>query len=148
MYEAMWNWYKATTAADSYVVGFTYKHALYLVEVSELSDAWVKADRASSKKGGWRKLRVKLTTAAKRELVETGAAELVGGEELLTADPLHNKGENFERVVTERAGQTWVKDSVPFWVAGDLRVNGLEVQVKLDGAELTNERCYTRMALA
>lgn len=150
LYDEMLNWYRETTAADAYMVGFTYQHALYLVEVSELSDAWVKADRASSKKGGWKKLRVKLSAAIKRELVESGKAELLGGEELLTADPAHNKGENFERVLTERlTGKTWIKDSTPFWVAGDIQVDGLEIQIKLDGAELTNEKAVRRaMSLA
>ena len=57
----------------------------------------------------------------------------------------YNKGENFERVITELLiGETWVKDSVPFNVAGDIRWNGEEVQIKFDGAELTNEKTLAR----
>ena len=103
-----------------------------------------KLDRASSKRGGFAKIRIKLTAKDRAELSAT--AELLGAEDLLMKDSAHNKGENFERELTERwTSETWVKDSVPFWVAGDIRVDGIEVQVKLDGAELTNERTLGRL---
>jgi hypothetical protein len=120
-------------------------HNLYAVKLNfeELS-RFFKLDRASSKRGGFAKIRIKLTSKDRAELSEN--AELIGAESLLTADPKHNKGENFERELTERwTAETWVKDSVPFWVKGDITVNGEEIQVKLDGAELTNEKILTRL---
>lgn len=36
---------------------------------------------------------------------------------------------------------TWVKDSTPFWVAGDIRLNGVEVQLKYGGARLAAYSC-------
>ena len=137
--------YQAKSAAHVYALGFLYEHRLYAVKLTfeELS-AFFKLDRASSKRGGFAKIRIKLSSKARAEL--TATAELIGSEDLLTADPAHNKGENFERELTERwTSETWVKDSVPFWVAGDIRVNGVEIQVKLDGAELTNEKTLARM---
>ena len=138
--------YRAKSAAHVYALGFLYEHRLYAVKLSfdELS-AFFKLDRASSKRGGFAKIRIKLTAKDRAELSAT--AELIGSEDLLTADPAHNKGENFERELTERwTSEAWVKDSVPFWVAGDITVNGIEIQVKLDGAELTNERTLGRIA--
>ena len=138
--------YRAKSAAHVYALGFLYERRLYAVKLSfeELS-RYFKLDRASSKRGGFAKIRIKLTSADRAELSLT--AELIGSEDLLTKDTAHNKGENFERELTERwTAETWVKDSVPFWVAGDIRVNGEEVQVKLDGAELTNERTLARIA--
>ena len=138
--------YRSHSAAHVYALGFLYEHRLYAVKLSfdELS-RFFKLDRASSKRGGFAKIRVKLTSKDRAELSET--AELIGAESLLTADPAHNKGENFERELTERwTSETWVKDSVPFWVAGDIRVDGVEIQIKLDGAELTNEKLLSRLA--
>ena len=138
--------YARKTAAHKYALGFIYEGRLYVVVLSfaELS-RFFKLDRASSKRGGFAKIRIKLTAKDRAELSAT--AELIGAESLLTADPAHNKGENFERELTERwTNESWVKDSVPFWVAGDIRVNGVEIQVKLDGAELTNERTLARIA--
>ena len=137
--------YARKTAAHKYALGFIYQGRLYVVVLSfaELS-RYFKLDRASSKRGGFAKIRIKLTSADRAELSAT--AELIGAESLLTADPKHNKGENFERELTERwTAETWVKDSVPFWVKGDITVNGEEIQVKLDGAELTNEKILARL---
>jgi len=137
--------YARKTAAHKYALGFIYEGRLYVVVLSfaELS-RFFKLDRASSKRGGFAKIRIKLTAKDRAELSAT--AEMLGAEDLLTADPKHNKGENFERELTERwTAETWVKDSVPFWVKGDITVNGEEIQVKLDGAELTNEKILTRL---
>lgn len=142
----MMNAYSARSAAHTYALGFVEAHRLYAVKLSfeELS-RFFKLDRASSKRGGFAKIRIKLTAKDRAELSAT--AELIGSEDLLMKDSTHNKGENFERELTERwTSETWVKDSIPFWVAGDIRVDGVEVQVKLDGAELTNERTLGRIA--
>jgi hypothetical protein len=138
--------YNARSASHTYALGFVCGGNLYAQKLTfaELSK-FFKLDRASSKRGGFAKIRIKLTSEDRAELSEN--AELIGAESLLTADPTHNKGENFERELTERwTSETWEKDSVPFWVAGDLRVDGVEIQVKLDGAELTNERTLGRLA--
>ena len=138
--------YNAQSAAHVYALGFLYMNRLYAKKLSfeELSQ-YFKLDRASSKRGGFAKIRIKLTAKDRAELSAT--AELIGAENLLTKDPAHNKGENFERELTERwTAETWVKDSIPFWMAGDIRVDGVEIQIKLDGAELTNEKLLSRLA--
>jgi hypothetical protein len=142
----MMNAYNARSASHTYALGFVEAHNLYAVKLNfeELS-RFFKLDRASTKKGGFAKIRIKLTAKDRAELSAT--AELIGAEDLLTKDSAHNKGENFERELTERwTSEIWEKDSIPFWVAGDLRVDGVEIQVKLDGAELTNERTLGRLA--
>ena len=141
----MLNRYNARSASHVYALGFAHAGNLYAVKLSfdELT-AYAKLDRASSKRGGFAKIRIKLTASDRATL--SAEAELIGSADLLTADPAHNKGENFERELTERwTAETWVKDSVPFWMAGDIKVNGENVQVKLDGAELTNEKILSRL---
>ena len=138
--------YNARSAAHVYALGFPFGGNLYVQKLSfdELT-RFAKLDRASSKRGGFAKIRIKLTAKDRAELSAT--AELIGAEDLLMKDTAHNKGENFERELTERwTGERWVKDSVPFWVAGDIRVDGVEIQIKLDGAELTNEKILGRLA--
>ena len=138
--------YDALAGAHTYALGFVFKKGLYAVKLSfeELSQ-FFKLDHASSKRGGFAKIRIRLTAADRAKLSEV--AEFIGAEDLLTADSKHNKGENFERELTERwTSERWVKDSVPFWVSGDIRVNGVEIQVKLDGAELTNEKVLAGLA--
>ena len=137
--------YSARSASHVYALGFVANGNLYAktMNFSELSH-FFKLDRASSKRGGFAKIRIKLTSKDRAELTET--AELIGAESLLVKDSAHNKGENFERELTERwTAETWVKDSVPFNVAGDIVVNGENMQVKLDGAELTNEKILSKL---
>ena len=140
----MTNWmtetYNKNSASHSYWFGFTLAGLLYVVcgmTFDELS-AYFKNDRASSAKGGFAKVRIKATSADLKALLPK--AILLGGEEIL-ADEKWNTGIKFEKVVTERiAHQTWERDSVPFWVAGDIELNGTQIQVKFNGAELTNEK--------
>lgn len=144
--QEMMNRYDSHAGAHTYALGFIFNKSLYAVKLSFAQiSKYFKLDHASSKRGGFAKIRIRLTATDRAELSEV--AELLGAEDLLTADGKHNKGENFERELTERwTGERWVKDSVPFWVCGDIRVDGVEIQVKLDGAELTNEKVLAGLA--
>ena len=140
----MTNWmtttYHANSAADEYWFGFVLNHLLYVVcglSFDELAVTF-KMDRASSKRGGFAKIRIKANTATLADFLPR--AVCLGSENLLNLVG-YNKGEAFEKVITERyTAEQWVKDSVPFWVAGDATINGKQVQIKLNGAELTNEK--------
>lgn len=141
----MFNWMKETyhknSAADEYWFGFVVNHLLYVVmglTFEEIAQ-YFRMDRASSKRGGFAKIRIRATAAQLRDLLPK--AVLLGDESLLNEITNENKGNNFERVIVERyEGREWVKDSTPFWVAGDATINGKQVQIKLNDAELTNEK--------
>lgn len=57
----------------------------------------------------------------------------------------YNKGEIFEKMVTEYFNQEWKKDNVPFTEDGDLTVNGKAFQIKFEKATFTNEKTLARM---
>lgn len=144
----MKNWmtetYNKNSAAHSYWFGFVLAGLLYVVPgmTFEALSAYFKNDRASSAKGGFAKVRIRATSADLKALLPM--ALLLGSESLLT-DSHWNKGEMLEKIITEQfAGETWVKDSVPFFVDGDTTINGEKVQIKLNGAELTNEKILMR----
>lgn len=138
--------YNTLAVATAYIIGFILDGMLYYTMSAHIADEFLKLDRMSSKRGGWTKIRVKLTSADRKALVECGKAVLIGSADLLNTADKYNKGERFERVITETlTGETWVKDSVPFNVAGDITLNGQEVQIKFDGAELTNEKTLMRI---
>jgi len=141
----MENLYKAMSAAHIYALGFILNNLLYVAKLTfEELRAYFKLDHTSAKRGGYAKIRIRLT-AEDRALL-SAKAEKIGTAAMLAEDPDHNKGENFERILTELwMGERWVKDSVPFWIAGDIRVNGEEIQIKFDGAELTNEKTLGRL---
>ena len=97
---------------------------------------------ASTAKGGFRKIRIRANSADLKALLPK--ALLIGSADLLN-DSHWNKGEMFEKIITEMfTADKWVKDSVPFFLAGDAVIGGENVQIKLNGAELTNEKILTR----
>lgn len=142
----MANRYNRIAGAHKYIVGFVRRGFVYYVQLdfAELCQL-LKDDRASSKRGGTLKLRVRVTAEQAIIFIHSGKAVKLCSVEELKADAKHNAGENFERIITETlTSELWVKDSVPFWVKGDINVNGEEIQIKLDGAELTNEKTLAR----
>lgn len=140
--------YNALSAADGYIVGFILNHLLYYVRFDgHLPAEILKFDRASSKRGGMAKVRVRLGADFRKAMVANGMAVLMGAEDLLLTADKWNKGERFERIITETlTTEKWVKDSVPFNVAGDIELNGKQIQIKFDDAELTNEKTLKRIA--
>ena len=140
--------YATRTAAHAYILGFIFSGNLYRVTLTfpELI-AYIRQSRTSSRKGGTLQARIRVNSKQAAELVESGKAVLMGGAEMLE-DGKHNKGEVFEKIITESlTGKTWKKDSTPFWMAGDIELNGEQIQIKLNEAELTNEKAI-RAALA
>lgn len=141
-FDEMWFFYNKFSGAHKYIVGFVRNAIVYyvilnFVELAELT----KFDRSSAKRGAFAKVRIYVKAKKANEFITTGRAiELCKVEELIE-NTKYNKGENFERIITETlTSEIWVKDNIPFWVKGDINVNGEEIQVKLNGAELTNEK--------
>jgi hypothetical protein len=105
--------------------------------VDEIAPRFMRVERESSKKGGKQKLQLRLTKPLQLQLIRKGA-ECIGDESLLQGE--YNKGVEFERIISERNGVEYRgKDSVGFWVAGDVIVNGRQCQVKLNGAQIVVE---------
>ena len=144
--EEMINRYNSLAVATAYIIGFVLNGILYYVMSEHINPTYLKYDRMSSKRGGWAKIRVRLSSSDRKSLVASGNAVAVGSANLLDTDDQYNKGERFERIITETlTTEKWVKDSVPFNVAGDITLNGQQVQIKFDGAELTNEKMLHRL---
>ena len=138
--------YNNHSASHTYIVGFIRNNKVYYVTVNfgKLS-AMLKACKASSKRGGFNKVRVYVSASAQKAMIANGEAVEVGTMEDLVSKK-YNKGEMFEKVITETlTSDTWEKDSLPFYEGGDITVNGENIQIKLNGAELTNERCLENM---
>lgn len=129
--------YRKFSAAEAYALGFIYKHNLYVAFVDEIAPRFMNVERESSKKGGKQKLQLRLRNRHMESLIRKGA-ECLGDESMLIGD--YNKGVEFERIISERNGIEYRgKDSVGFWVAGDVEIDGKQVQVKLNGAQIVVE---------
>lgn len=132
--DTMIRFYMKHSAADSYIVGFVYNRGLYFITMDEIKPRFLSIEQASRNQG--ENLRLRLKKAHRESLMKKSPIYL-GSADCLNSDN-YNKGEIFEKLVTEYYGQTWTKDTVPFYVAGDININGQEVQIKLDSATLMN----------
>ena len=136
--------YEANSAADDYWFGFTFNHIVYVVKNIGFAGLakYFKADRASSNRGGFAKIRIRARVDELAALVPMATA-LCTEDELKALDK--NVGRAFEQLIYARyTTEEWVANSVPFFKAGDVRIDGKEIQLKYNGAELTNEKILTR----
>ena len=136
--------YRKHSAADSYILGFVENKMLYMVEVAEIMPRFLSVEQASRNQG--ENLRLRIKKNLKQQLMKKNPVCL-GSADLLKADK-YNKGEIFEKLVTEFFGQTWVKDTVPFWIQGDIEVDGKQIQIKLDSATLMNTKQIQRFKMS
>ncbi len=126
-------YYRKFSAADAYIIGFEYKHDVYVAVVDELMPRYLRVEREASSKGGKEKLQLRLVNAHKEQLIRKGAIKV---------DYTIVKGYNgraFEAWVYEQAGKANEfrgNDHIGFWVEGDININGVEYQVKFDGAQV------------
>ena len=132
------NAYNATAAATAYIIGFILNNAVYTIYLPNLPEWLVAMDRESTSHGGVKKLRIRMTSIARHRLLNMGASYIGTTAEVLASRK--NKGEAFEKWITEKAGQEWHKDSVPYFKDGDLTVNGIKYQIKFESASLANEK--------
>lgn len=145
--EEMLKKYDATSAAELHLFGFEYQASLYTYTTNNLHDVddALKLGRAAKSHGGALKIRVSFPKLLKEKLVVTGKAVKVGTMNAMDYADKYNKGEHFEHLVHELNGKTWVKDNVPFYEAGDIELDGKQVQIKLDGATLVSETTLVRL---
>ena len=136
------NAYNATSAAAAYILGFMLNGNVYQIILNHLPEWLIGMDRESTSHGGTLKLRIRMTAIARRRLMNMGAAYLGTVDEILSSRK--NKGEAFEKYVTEKAGQEWHKDSIPYYIDGDLTVDGIKYQIKFESASLANENTINK----
>ena len=131
----MINNYRKYSMADSYIIGFISQGMLYFTEAKEIAPRFLNVEQASRNQGF--NLRLRMKADYRNRLAKKSTC--LGSADLLIADK-YNKGEIFEKIITEYFGQTWVKDTVPFYEDGDITVNGAKIQIKLDSATLCNTK--------
>ncbi len=141
MLQKLVNDYTARAYAHKYLFGFVLKHVVYVAEADETILPYIAVlDKASSKNGGGLVLKFHPTTAQKMLLMENARA-LCSEDFFLTQvrNSKYNKGDIFEKMLTEMAGQDWTKDHVRFDMDGDLTVDGIAYQIKFDKATFASE---------
>ena len=132
--------YNLKAYTDKYILGWIYNHVVYMAIANrDMVDRVTRLDKAS--RGQGYALRFK-SNKSQKMLLMPGAVALCSDEffNTLVTENKYNRGEIFEKLVTEHYGQTWKKDHIPFTIAGDIEVDGIAYQIKFEKATFTNEK--------
>lgn len=144
LYIDMLNRYDNLAFTHNYILGFAYKGNIYRATVkSNILANVLTLDKAS--RGAGYALRFCPTNAIKVALLPF--ATLMCSVKYFNetvADSIYNKGEIFEKMVTEEFGQTWEKDNIPFTEAGDIAVGNKAYQIKFEKATFITEKSLAR----
>ena len=146
LFNEMLNKYNRLSFTHLYIFGFTFKGNVYFVEVaSTILPLILTLDSASRGQGF--ALRFNPTNKQKILLLSNGAHVLCSAEyfESVYNGSKYNRGEVFEKLITEKCGQVWTKDNLDFWRGGDLTVDGKSYQIKFEKATFTNEKALARL---
>lgn len=139
--------YNAVAYTHNYIWGFTFKGNVYMA-ITDRTYVPIVCTLDKASRGCGYSLRFKPTTAQKVALM--AGAQVICSEKYfneLYAGCKYNRGEIFEKLVTEHFGQVWEKDNVPFTKAGDIEVNGIAYQIKFEKATFCNERSIANLEL-
>lgn len=147
LFNSMIDRYNALSFTHEYVFGFRFNGNIYMVVTdSRVLPSVLKLDKAS--RGAGYALRFKPTVDQKMFLMAQGATVICSEKYFneQVAGSKWNKGQIYEKLVTEYFGQIWHKDSVPFTDDGDVTVDGIAYQIKYESATFTNEKILARLA--
>ena len=132
--------YEKFNKAEKYIIGFSHKGNIYMKMVDHLDLDMITLESASKNQGT--SLRFRPKSAHKAQMILESIC--LGSIEMIL-DQKYNKGEMFEKVITEYYGQEWVKDTIPFHKAGDLNLNGIEIQIKFEKAALCTSKTIEKL---
>lgn len=139
--------YNRASFTHNYIFGFTYKGLVYMTyATAEILPSILCLDRAS--RGCGYSIRFCPTNDQKLALL-LNAKVLCSVKyfEETCSESIYNRGEIFEKLVTESFGQEWEKDNVPFTQDGDVTVDGIAYQIKFQRATFASEKTLARIGV-
>lgn len=138
--QEMLNYYEQFNKADKYIIGFSIKGFIYMAMVDRLNPDMITLEHASKNQGESLRFRPKAEDKIKmaiQSICLCAKAQLI--------DEKYNKGEMFEKIVTEYYHKEWKKDNIPFYESGDINIDGEEVQIKLENASLATSKTINKL---
>lgn len=140
--------YHMNAYTGNYIFGWFEKGLVLMATVEDIKalERFTKLDTSS--RGAGYSLRFKPSRSQKEMLKFYNLEVLCSKEyfEEVYKNCKYNRGEVFEKLVTEKFNQVWEKDNVPFWKDGDITVNGKSYQIKFEKATFTTEKQLAKLS--
>lgn len=135
--------YQAHAFTDNYILGVEIGGNVYAVKKKmSLADMERFLTTQTASRGQGVALKFAPTKAQKAEILAAGNATILCSKtyfEKLVESTRWNRGQIFEKLVTEKAGQSWKADNIPFTKAGDIEIDGVAYQIKYQKASFISE---------
>lgn len=134
------NHYINNSASKDYIMGVNMNGNIYMVHVTDEDLKDITRVESAGHNDGYT-LRYKPNNTIRTYLLSKGATVLCSTlyfEQMVKASK-YNKGEVFERLVTEWYGQEWYKDNINYRVQGDITIDGIEYQIKYERGGFISE---------
>lgn len=141
MRHKMIKFYNENSFTHNYMFGYVFKKTVYLtVATSDILNEVTMLDKAGHNEGV--AVKFKPTTEQKLLLMSLNAEPICSKQYLEDCfkDSKYNRGEIFEKIITEKFGQEWKKDCVPYYKDGDITVDGIAYQIKFQNATFLTEK--------
>ena len=141
VFNKMINQYNRLSFTHNYIFGFADRGTIYAVVTNSNVLPLVCCLDTSSRYGGL-SLRFK-TKKEKKEFLKSFRMKEICYEkyfEEVVKNSKYNRGEIFEKMITEFVGQKWKKNNVPFTKDGDITIKGIAYQIKFNQATFANEK--------
>ena len=137
--------YEEFTAANGYIIGYIIDGVVYAVEFDRIPRRYTKIQKECSKAGGGYGLYINVNNRKfKNELLKK--AFRIGTLADIEPTPSFNRGVMFERLVYIAFGQEpRPKDSIKFYQAGDIEIDGKQIQVKYEHARICYDKTLKRL---
>ena len=145
----MIDFYNRNAFAHDYIFGYNYKGVVYFTfATNDIINSIVKLEKASENNGY--SLRFKPNNKIKEMLMTINSNVLCSAEYLedLVKNSKYNRGEIFEKLITEYFKKDWKKDNNDFTKCGDIEINEKAYQIKYEKATFINEKQIERMRKA
>ena len=137
--------YEQFTAAEGYAIGFHIGNEVYCAMLDRIPRRYTKIQKECSRIGGYGLYINIKNKKFKNELMKK--AFLIGTLADIEPTPEYNRGVMFERLVYIAFGQEpRAKDNIRFYEAGDITINGKEIQVKYEHARICYEKTLRKLS--
>lgn len=146
LFKTMIDRYNSVAFTHEYIWGYEYKSNIYMTITSaDYMPIICKLDKASRGAG----YSLRFCPNAQQKIALMTSATLLCSKKYFDSEvenSIYNRGEIFEKIVTEYFGQVWEKDNVPFTGDGDITVNGVAYQIKFQKATFCNEKSIANLS--
>ena len=138
---------QATEKADKYILCFIEKGLAYAIITDSIRKESLRITTTATAKGKQLSERIAFATLYRNALKTRKSCICLGDFNLLNnaykayyekvrgKKAPNNKGLAFEYTIFHLHGQEWKPNNVPYWVDGDITINGISYQIKAEGAE-------------